>query len=398
MKSFTRFLTEIKMAADYRQDKEAPFWVAHHAYNTKPARSSMSLHPLRSTMYADDGSKEEQEHMRRAYSSALIVRPKEKKIDLDVSSQAQAQTRRPNTKIGNWGSKFRKSTPILGADHSAITHHDLRKVLHDLSKVHDVSDYTITGQDEHEGKRVRDFLKEKTPHEKYLSGEEFTAYHGTSKKRAEGILKGGLRPGNRTEDYPDLVKGYSEHNTYLTTSPATAANYATRESINDKSDPVVLKVRVHPSLHDKIRKDEDSMHWAQSSADPHLLKRFRDRNPGTLPKGETEPMDFHFKNLSGPDGKMRWPVRDEWMDPEKIPRGVSVSDYKEKLGKEAAEVFTKSPVNLNSRDTFAVRGSIHPRFLSVHKAWKRSSTSSDPSQEEWASARDEMKRTVRTRL
>lgn len=126
--------------------------------------------------------------------------------------------------------------------------------------------YTMVGDDRYRGKTVGEFLGEKPVSytQQAVSGgasPSLIAYHGTSSKYLDNILKIGLRPGNTPVWYNDLVRGFSEKNIYLTMSPTNAENYATRGAEQDqyfdkkKYKAVVLKIEIPDTA--KMSVDED---------------------------------------------------------------------------------------------------------------------------------------------
>lgn len=267
--------------------------------------------------------------------------------------------------------KKSKEVPVLSFG-SEIPHHKIKKILKKLSSLHDMGGHTIHGDDRFEGKTVNDVIREKTPHEKLLSGEPITVYHGTSSKKYEQIKREGLNPGKRSEgeQYGDLVRGYSGNNIYFSTDPSEASNYATREAINDGSKATIVKTTIHPKDFHKIVPDEDFAHSRGLS--PKLMNSFHKLHPATKVSEDHPDYDWRFPNQSFKDlisdgfDKPKWTAN---LDKSKIPEGMSEEDYRRKVGKDFLHHIVLNSVNLNRNSSFGFRGNVNPKAIEHHKSW-----------------------------
>jgi hypothetical protein len=143
-----------------------------------------------------------------------------------------------------------------------------RQFLSDLMKV----DKSITpkwkmkGMPPELGKTVGDFLTDKSiaTTDNVRRGAKLFMYHGTSAKRAEIIMKKGLRPGNAPDAYIDLIDGYSEHNVYLSVDPKTAMFYGKRaKKKEDDEGYVIFKVEVPDTS--KLVADDGTIGWIDTT-------------------------------------------------------------------------------------------------------------------------------------
>lgn len=322
-------------------------------------------------------------------SHGVHVDPQTKTVNLDMSDQSLELNRRPNVKIGNDNhNKAKRSTPILHGQNE-LKDHELRKVLNSLkAHVPDIHEYTVTGDDRHEGKKVHEVVSAPTPNEQWIRGREpITFYHGTSEKQAKIIQEKGLHPGKRTEGYADLVPGYSEHNVYLTTHPEEASNYATRQAIHDKSKATILKVVIHPQHFDKLRPDEDNMNWV-GSLPPTPKSKLLMQHPELKPHLTSSA--FHYKGMNHTDPHSI-PWNNEWVDENK-PSHEDAETYKARLHTNIKAAF-ETTARLGK--TTAYKGSVDPKHISHHATWALQSTKMDPDEDEYMAAREKMRATLR---
>jgi hypothetical protein len=234
-------------------------------------------------------------------------------VNLDTSKSTNQQNRRPNSKIDNFNSKAKDAYPILQGEPGVERVMEVVKIFKMLVRFDERTiDYEVIGDDRFHGYTVGTVISEppelkKQLHTRLISdrSQEVTLYHGTSIKRAKIILKTGLNPGIRTKAYGDMVKNYSENNVYVSLNPATAANYATREAINDGSDPTILKINLKGLQINRAIPDEDSMHWLIRSVPKEYYKSFMQKNPilGDIWGHEYGAFDQHFKNFNHEDQK-----------------------------------------------------------------------------------------------
>jgi hypothetical protein len=403
MKTFKHFLKEAKLIADYRSDEHKknnePFHVRKLANDKYPVvdnriqahlppiatkYSEMTIHPHEDKKWGHsrptaDYQSQEYKHWESNHKG-FMVDPKEKKIILDPKDSRL--NRRYTSKINSGQRKSKTSIPVLGGDTTDLPHHELRKTLKDLHKVHPVHDYTIHGDDRWEGQKVGHFVKQPTEYEKYLKGQPITLYHGTSAAKAKKILKHGLNPGQRKENYADQIEGHSEHNVYLSTTPHEAANYATRQHVEDKSNPVVLKVTVHPKHFDKFKPDEDTIHWG-GDLGKHVVKHLEKKHP-EITAGQIHRSHILWAKKS--TGKVT------------LGRGDIPEPRQQEIAKDYLHHFLNKHTSLHQHSSIAFRGSIHPKHVEVHSTWETEKISADPDHKEYYDAHNKMAATKKNTL
>jgi len=99
----------------------------------------------------------------------------------------------------------------------------------------------------------------KDPTDQVMSRQSTVMYHGTSKKRWQIIQRQGLRPGNTSDLYNDLIPGYSEFNIYVCTTAKNADFYGKRQAKKDRDDAyVILQVQIPDPV--KLRPDDRFSH------------------------------------------------------------------------------------------------------------------------------------------
>lgn len=200
-------------------------------------------------------------------------------VNFDVSRFSNTQSRRRNTPQDRSHEARNGEVPILMSELTFKRIIDMVKVLRTLVKVKpETAKYKIIGDDRARGQTVEQVINGSAAKydqtRVFKSGElrELVMFHGTSAKRAEKMLQTGLRPNQRGSTYYDLIPGFSEHNVYLASSPGIAANYSTREAVNDGSDAVIIEVMLTPMQVMKLLPDEDSISWFE-----YLPKEYRER-------------------------------------------------------------------------------------------------------------------------
>jgi hypothetical protein len=120
------------------------------------------------------------------------------------------------------------------------------------------SDFKIVGSEKFRNLTIQDMLQKKNEVATTETGiGPLVMFHGTSTNMWKVIKHKGLVPGHRKSKYIDLVAGYSENNVYLAFSHKNAENYATRQALWDKSEPIVLSVTVPD--YTKLWPDEDKL-------------------------------------------------------------------------------------------------------------------------------------------
>lgn len=236
-----------------------------------------------------------------------LLDTKTETLNLDVTKYDASRDRRANIKVNAVTSSrdAKKAYPILGAsvkefkDTTALV-----KIMKELIRKKPVyAGYTVIGDDRVHGQTVSAIAANKNIPGTFNKlfdprATEIIVYHGTSQERATDILKNGLRTGARSETYADLVQNYSASNVYLAFSPGEAANYATREAINDGSNAVILKVRIPAMKFGNLRPDEDSMHWMKETVSRSFIKQLYANNPILQAIwGNVGGPSIHFKSL-----------------------------------------------------------------------------------------------------
>lgn len=413
MLSFKHFILEAKVT-DYRSEENKlnghPFVVTRNMYGFKePLLRDMGLHDYNSDYHFGEHrpnkSKEEKYQLNNGSGYGFVVNPQNKTINLDISKQQNSQPRRyykslkksiesynKNASIG----RVKYDIPILGSDISEIPHHHLRKTLKELLQSHPIHDYTIHGDERFEGKKVSDFIKEKTEHEKFMDNEPITVYHGTSEKRAKEILQHGIKQNKRGFDYTQVPE-YSKGKTYFTTNPSEAANYATREHIEDKSNPVILKIKIHPKHFHKIMPDEDNLNWSQRTFPKRIQDTLDKMFPATIPPTSHYSPDrrVHFQELIHKG--LNNPRYTGYVDPDLVPSRMDVGEYRNHVGRQYLKHFLAHRT-LNKNTSFAFTGEIDPKHIAIHKTWVPIKTKHDPEDDEYFDAIEKMKKTVKNSL
>lgn len=276
------------------------------------------------------------------------------------------------TKFNDYKGRRPKNNKSYVIPHEGVSGDNLLKLQKSLKAImhHDrrvTGDFSIVGNPKYESMTIADVLQMKDVGNQIAKGGHFEPvklYHGTSEKRWQEIKRAGLRPGKAPEVYVDLVKGFSEHNVYLTTSVHEAENYATRAAVDDKSKAVVLEVTIRDPH--KFIFDEDGANWLTIEAPgPPWTKR---------PKGEE--MQIHFRHVYVKDdgGSNYW---QDWPNAGKI-----WAAYQAKLIK-----------NLHRAGTIGYKGAIPARDIKLFSTYKPASMKKDPDSAEFDAARD---RTMQT--
>jgi hypothetical protein len=437
MLSFKSFLTEIKFGGDFRTDKSKPFVASYKTYKSNPdskydsstnTRSGgpMHLSDHRTTFHDVDAFERVHGHNampaeQRAHvdSGNLIkVDPTTKTVHLDNNDINHHNHRRPNTTLANFKSKTTRTTPIVYGGIIDLPDHEVHKVLTSIHKQHPIHDYTLHGDPRHEGKTVKEYLSRGRGGAKqgFIDNKPIDVYHGTSTNRAKEIMKTGLKAGNREHHYVDLVKGYSEHNVYVSTHPREASNYATREAINDGSQPVILKTQIHPKDFGKIRNDEDIMHRYEVGIHDGYKKKLRAKYPHITDK-DTDVIHYHsmtkgelIYNKDGSRPGSMWasdtvryeksakdPSYTGRLEPHDIPAGHTERSYRQQMGKDFVDAFHKSRRRVNSRTSIAYTGHIKPQHIQTFKTWKKKSITKDTNAE-YDAAMTQMKSSIKDKL
>jgi hypothetical protein len=231
-------------------------------------------------------------------------------VHFDMSKITGTSNRRKDIKMDDPKSHDKrdraKEVPILGGEVSFKRIVDMQKCLMALVKVKPATaDYQIKGDDRVRGMTVQEVIDggaEKYDHRRAFTGkvQSLTLFHGTSMRRAGAVLKTGLRPSQRGSVYSDMINGYSQKNVYLASSAAEAANYATREAVNDGSEAAVLEVTLTPMMVMKLLPDEDTMHWFKYLGEKYrraLLAKYPMLSQIWSPERVKDGFDVHIKNM-----------------------------------------------------------------------------------------------------
>lgn len=224
-------------------------------------------------------------------------------VNFDVSRFSGTQNRRRNTKIGKHHDDKNGEIPILMGEITFNRIIDMVKVLKALVSVKpETAEYKVVGDDRVRGLTVKQIIDggaQKYDHTRAFAGtvQDLVMFHGTSQKRATNILSSGLLPLKRETTYADLIPGYSSKNVYLTLSPSIAANYATREAINDESDAAILEVTLTPMQVMKLLPDEDTMSWFEYLPDAYKNRFFKKHPAVKLIWGSDKAFNVHIKNI-----------------------------------------------------------------------------------------------------
>lgn len=222
-------------------------------------------------------------------------------VDFDISKISGSRSRRKATPMGQERNDKHGDYPILAGELTFKRLVDMQKVLKALVKMKpSVAKFKVLGDDRVRNMTVQQVIDgggEAYDHRKAFTGsvQELVLFHGTSAKRAADILKVGMKPNTRGTVYSDMIDGYSQKNVYLTSNPAIAANYATREAINDKSNAAILEITLTPMMVMKLLPDEDSMNWLK-----YIDKKYQNallQKYPVLSKIWPDGFDVHMKNL-----------------------------------------------------------------------------------------------------
>lgn len=413
MKTFLQLVNEVVIHRDVRTNKEDPFVaIVGSAWGQKKDDGKfisleppeMKLDSNRKPLFTTSvphpyGSDDPEKNASLSFgSNGILIDPKSRTVSVDLKQRNKHLDRRPNYKLDaphkttsrGYYKEPSRATPILGSIDNDIKPHHIKQIVKALhSEIPDLHDYDMTGDARFEGKKVHEVIAEKTPNEKWAGGREpITMYHGTSSDKAAAIQSAGLHPNSRGHSYVDLVPGYSEHNVYLTTKPSTAANYATREAVNDGSKATILKVQIHPKDFPKLRKDEDTMNWFNSSVSVQGKKQFFNSHPEL--KEQITDSDTHFKHHNYVTGKTGW--NNEFLEKVK-PAHISLPDYERTVTQNLSKAFEHSD---KIKESIAFKGSIPAKQISHHATWttRGASTKYDPSDEEYEAAMNKMQATL----
>ncbi len=287
--------------------------------------------------------------------AAFIVDHNAGVVNFDLEEVDQEKNRRPSLKSNSRTYTILNTDPAEGASPASV------KLLLDVIKIDPaVAQLTVAGTE----LTVRQYVvKNRQSVVHWVTSPTSQAlylFHGTSAKRWETIKKQGLKPGSTPassdgQRYGDQVVGYSEHNVYLTSKPKEAANYASRLASVDKSEAVILKVRV-PDL-TKLRPDEDTLWWLFSMpGGKELAAKLGIAN------------DTHFKHY-GPRNPM---PAELW------------------------KFYSNLTVHSLRNRTVAYKGWIHPSNIQFFKSYKIVGMSRDPDDEEFNAAMAKSRATLKT--
>jgi hypothetical protein len=120
-------------------------------------------------------------------------------------------------------------------------------------------DFKVKGFPPEVPKTVKGILALNDPTDQVMARQSITMYHGTSMKRWQIIQRQGLRPGNASDIYNDLVPGYSEFNIYVCTTAKNAEFYGKRQAKKDRDDAyVILQLQIPDPV--KLRPDDRFSH------------------------------------------------------------------------------------------------------------------------------------------
>jgi hypothetical protein len=315
---------------------------------------------------------------------------------LDASPTQSRRSPASDSLGGNQRHKTR-NVAIPSGDVSTLKTIEVAKILKLLLKEDPRvnTSYTMVGDDKYRGKTVGEFLGEKPVSytQQAVSGgasPSLVAYHGTSSKYLENILKIGLRPGNTPVWYNNLVRGFSEKNIYLTMSTQNAENYATRGAEQDqyfdkkKYKAVVLKIEIPDTA--KMSVDEDFWKGITIPIKSGYRIKF---NPRQIP------VSGAFVSYSQDNEIIEGDLRDFWMDEFiqghnglRFPNGEMSARELYSILPSALEAGTNPAVIIALKDhadkiiqnhikkslsssaqTFVYRGAIPPKFIKVLKTY-----------------------------
>ena len=282
-------------------------------------------------------------------------------IDMDVS-RIEWRTRR-GPKLVNWqrsGKSFVIPSGDVSFKESILP---IQKLLKHVMK-HDpgvLPTFKIVNSEKFRNKTIADILGLPREVENALTGNSpIIMYHGTSVKKWKKIKKVGLQPGHFNNTYVDLVPNYSDQNVYLTFSHSVAENYATRQSVDDGGDAIVLKVIVPDPT--KLRTDEDN---AESIT---LSKEYTKRvfDPET---DRTSSITFSRISL-----RLLFAILSDKKYQSSLPTtayDVVLPKEFEELKRDALNSLQSQTKNSLKRGTIAYHGWIPPKFISPSLQYKR---------------------------
>ena len=343
-----------------------------------------------------------------------------KLINFDITKFTDTDTRRPASKMDNYNHRAKEAYPLFGGATSFNRIIVMIKVLKAVVK-HDpkTASYKIEGDERVNGKLVSDIISGKANLEKYdhaklfdTKTESVTLFHGTSEKLSKLILKSGLKNSQREISYGDMIDGYSEKNVYLAFNPAEAANYATRQAIDNNSKAVILEVTLYRKQFEKLLADEDSMHWFEHLPSGYK-KRFLKNNPiiDEIWDGE---FTTHIKHLKHDEKKfgLKWLRTQSGLNKEFKERAiyvfkkygldteVKIEEVETQTFMSLVKTFVDGTTNLSLKKTGVVAypGSIPASQVKVLKTWEIKGTKiskDDYSKKEYHDAIDKQQSTVK---
>lgn len=300
--------------------------------------------------------------------NGFIVDHKKRVIDLSMA-WLKYLTRRPGGKPG--GAKS-NTTYVIPSGDVAFDEKDqgaLVKLLKYIMQIDPrvTGDYVIVNSEKYYNKTVAQVLGnrgDKTEIQKALdpATSELWAYHGTSDTFLKSIQRKGLVPGQARELYVDLIPGYSDKLVYMTFSPATAENYATRAAVWYGGKPTVLKIKITDTT--KIMPDEDTMGWIDLPRDFTLKKdtKERDYRTGEMKYGKEDVFvrgQIHTQTALQILNK----YRSEWDQDEEM---KAFADFIKK----AIGLLTKKSVKAG---VFGYKGTILPTNVSLWRQYPKTS-------------------------
>lgn len=366
----TDLLLESKIVVDERSDptaKYSVFWtgakiILVSAESTKLLTSDWSGKVMSEFSNRHNVSRDS------FIAEAVMIDPSSKQILLtDLDRVQQRMDRRSGAKPS---SKVRPKTSYSIYGHENIFGSNIKKLQQFLKAMveydPEISTYTISSGANFDGNTVQQVLEMEDVHNTLHQGTggSVTFYHGTSLKKAEVILKDGLKPNKTREHYGDLQTDWSEYNVYLTLDLATARGYATRAAAWDKGRAAVLTVQVEDFT--KLLPDEDSMHWF----DYTLEKVSTDRR-------EAFARLFQKETGKEPAVHVKWW---KWNDP---------------IAKSLIRIFRTILPKLSAKGNLAYKGTISPSKIQILETWKPATMPMDPTAAQWQAAHDETSASVR---
>ena len=234
-------------------------------------------------------------------------------------------------------------------------------------------DFKIVNSEKYRNKSIADVLSIPTEIDKThgASREKLYLYHGTGTKRWDEIKKRGLVPGSGGTEYSDLVKGWSENNIYLTSSPSGAENYASRAAAWGYGDPIVLKIEV-PDI-SKLVADEDAFGHAKLGKNQQLT--YLTGRKFSAPWGDDiMGVRFWLKNKDEFEKNSEYEIVDKAVN---------------------KKILDSIKTGLKKRGIVAYRGIIRPKFITPYKQYKKKTFDTPereggPSAEEYERIRGEV--------